>query len=73
MDGFKDIRRLRGIIERDMVEEGDRYKKIEGYVIWNIGNLKVGGESLNEEGFDLKIEEMRGRKVEKVRIRKVKD
>lgn len=73
MDGFKDIRRLRGIIERDMVEEGDRYKKIEGYEIWNIGNLKVGGESLNEEGFDLKIEEMRGRKVEKVRIRKVKD
>lgn len=73
VDGFTDIRRLSGLLDRDLVDEGDRYTTLAGYVLWHLGHLPVGGESFTADGFDFTIEAMSGRHVEKVRIRPVPD
>ncbi|KAA9367617.1 MULTISPECIES: TerC family protein [Ochrobactrum] len=73
VDGFTDIRRLSSILQRDLVDDGDRYTTLAGYVLWHLGHLPLGGESFMADGFEFHIEAMSGRHVEKVRIRPVDD
>lgn len=73
VDGFVDIRRLSGLLERDLVDEGDRYTTLAGYVLWHLGHIPNGGEHFTADGFDFTIESMNGRHVEKVRIKPVPD
>lgn len=68
VDGFTDIRRLSGLLERDLVDEADRYTTLAGYVLWHLGHLPVGGESFVADGLEFKIDSMNGRHVDKVRI-----
>ena len=68
VDGFTDIRRLSGLLERDLVDEADRYTTLAGYVLWHLGHLPVGGESFVADGLEFKIDSMNGRHVVKVRI-----
>ncbi len=70
-DGFTDIRRLSGLLERDLVDDSDRYTTLAGYVIWHLGHLPAGGESFTADGFTFRIESMKGRHVDKVRIHPV--
>ncbi len=73
VDGFTDIRRLSGLLDRDLVDDGDRYTTLAGYVLWHLGHLPLGGESFIADGFEFRIEAINGRHVEKVRIRPVPD
>jgi CBS domain containing-hemolysin-like protein len=73
VDGFTDIRRLSSILQRDLVDDSDRYTTLAGYALWHLGHLPVGGESFVEDGYQFTIEAMSGRHVEKVRIRPVDD
>lgn len=73
VDGFTDIRRLSGLLERDLVDDSDRYTTLAGYVIWHLGHLPLGGESFVADGMEFRIESMDGRHVEKVHIRPIDD
>ncbi|WP_343314659.1 TerC family protein [Brucella sp. BE17] len=73
VDGFTDIRRLSGILERDLVDDSDRYTTLAGYVLWHLGHLPLGGESFVSDGFAFRIESMKGRHVDKVGIMPVQD
>lgn len=68
VDGFTDIRRLSGLLERDLLDDGDRYTTLAGYVLWHLGHLPLGGESFVADGLEFKIESMNGRHIGKVRI-----
>lgn len=68
VDGFTDIRRLSGLLERDLLDDGDRYTTLAGYVLWHLGHLPLGGESFVADGTEFKIESMNGRHIGKVRI-----
>lgn len=67
-DGFSDIRRLSGIVGRDLVDEDDRYTTLAGYLIWHLGHLPTGGEKIIANELEFVIESMDGRHVGKVRI-----
>lgn len=67
-DGFSDIRRLSGMVERDLVDEDDRYTTLAGYLIWHLGHLPQGGEKITADGLQFEIISMDGRHVGKVRI-----
>ncbi len=73
VDGFTDIRRLSGLLERDLVDDSDRYTTLAGYVLWHLGHLPLGGESFVSDGFTFRIESMKGRHVDKVGITPVQD
>ncbi|PWL17682.1 hypothetical protein DKP76_07850 [Falsochrobactrum shanghaiense] len=73
VDGFADIRRLSGLLRRDLVDDGDRYTTLAGYMLWHLGHLPVGGESFVADDFEFRIETMDGRHIEKVRIRPISD
>jgi CBS domain containing-hemolysin-like protein len=67
-DGFSDIRRLSGIVGRDLVDEDDRYTTLTGYLIWHLGHLPQGGEKIIADELEFEIVTMEGRHVGKVRI-----
>ncbi|MDA4835125.1 CBS domain-containing protein, partial [Enterobacter hormaechei] len=46
VDAYIDIRRLGGLIERDLVDDGDRYTTLAGYILWNLGHIPAQGEKL---------------------------
>ncbi|MBA8818906.1 hypothetical protein BRY73_13915 [Ochrobactrum sp. P6BS-III] len=73
VDGFVDIRRLSGLLERDLVDDSDRYTTLAGYVLWHLGHLPLGGESFTADGFEFRIDAMKGRNVDKVHIKPVND
>ncbi len=70
-DGSTDIRRLSGVLERDLVDDADRYTTLAGYILWRLGHLPNGGESFVADGLEFSIVSMDGRHVNKVRIRPV--
>ncbi|WP_374830592.1 TerC family protein [Paenochrobactrum pullorum] len=67
-DGFCDIRRLSGLVGRDLVDEDDRYTTLAGYLIWHLGHLPQGGETITADELQFEIVSMDGRHVGKVRI-----
>lgn len=72
-DGSIDIRRLSGLIDSDLVDEADRYTTLAGYIIWHLGHLPEGNDSLNTEGLKFEILSMDGRNIGRVRISKAED
>ncbi|MBC2885862.1 TerC family protein [Ochrobactrum sp. CM-21-5] len=73
VDAFTDIRRLSGLLERDLVDETDRYTTLAGYVLWHLGHLPVGGENFIADGLEFRIESMSGRHIDKVHIKPLDD
>uniref|UniRef100_UPI0003B4F71A hemolysin family protein n=1 Tax=Pseudochrobactrum sp. AO18b TaxID=1201036 RepID=UPI0003B4F71A len=55
VDGFTDIRRLSGILDRDLVDEDDRYTTLAGFVLWHLGHIPTGGEKFTAEGFEFEV------------------
>ncbi len=68
VDGFTDIRRLRGILDRDLVDEDDRYTTLAGFVLWHLGHIPTGGEKFTAEGFEFEVLTMERRNIAKVKI-----
>ncbi|HMF67434.1 MAG TPA: TerC family protein [Phyllobacterium sp.] len=68
VDAYIDIRRLGGLIDRDLVDEGDRYTTLAGYILWNLGHIPAKGERLTVDDLEYEIVEMDGRNIGKVRI-----
>ncbi|NTS32120.1 TerC family protein [Phyllobacterium sp. BT25] len=68
VDGYIDIRRLGGLIDRDLVDDGDRYTTLAGYILWNMGHIPAAGEKLTVDDLEFEIVEMEGRNIGKVRI-----
>jgi CBS domain containing-hemolysin-like protein len=68
VDAYIDIRRLGGLIERDLTDEGDRYTTLAGYILWNLGHIPAEGERLTVDDLEYEIVEMDGRNIGKVRI-----
>lgn len=68
VEGFADIRRLSGILNRDLVDDIDRYTTLAGYMLWHFGHLPVQNESFEADGFRFEVVEMERRNIGKVRI-----
>ena len=68
VDAYIDIRRLGGLIDRDLVDDGDRYTTLAGYILWNLGHIPAAGEKLTVDDLEFEIVEMDGRNIGKVRI-----
>ncbi|MEP7454382.1 TerC family protein [Phyllobacterium sp. SB3] len=68
VDAYIDIRRLGSLIDRDLVDDGDRYTTLAGYILWNLGHIPTTGEKLVVDDFEYEIVEMDGRNIGKVRI-----
>ncbi|MCB8828975.1 hypothetical protein LJD47_28590, partial [Escherichia coli] len=53
---------------RDLVDDGDRYTTLAGYILWNLGHIPAQGEKLKVDDYEYEIVEMDGRNIGKVRI-----
>lgn len=73
VEGYADIRRLGGLLDRDLVDDNDRYTTLAGYMLWHFGHLPVVGEAFKADGFRFEIVEMERRNISKVRITPLTD
>ena len=68
VEGYADIRRLSGYLEKDLVDENDRYSTLAGFMLWHFGHLPMSGESFVVDGLNFKVVEMDRRNISKVLI-----
>lgn len=68
VEGYADIRRLSGYLEKDLVDENDRYSTLAGFMLWHFGHLPTSGESFIVDGLNFKVVEMDRRNISKVLI-----
>ena len=68
VEGYADIRRLSGYLEKDLVDENDRYSTLAGFMLWHFGHLPTSGESFVVDGLNFKVVEMDRRNISKVLI-----
>jgi len=68
VEGYADIRRLSGLLDRDLVDDNDRYTTLAGYLLWHLGHIPAKGEVLKADGFQFEIVDMERRNISKVRI-----
>lgn len=73
VEGYADIRRLSGYLEKDLVDENDRYTTLAGFMLWHFGHLPTSGESFVVDGLEFKVVEMERRNIAKVLITPVQD
>ncbi|CAM1652591.1 CBS domain [Bartonella apis] len=72
VEGYADIRRLSGYLDKDLVDENDRYTTLAGFMLWHFGHLPTTGENFDAEGFNFKVIEMDRRNIAKVLISPIK-
>ncbi|MCZ2204030.1 TerC family protein [Bartonella sp. A05] len=68
VEGYADIRRLSGYLERNLVDEADRYTTLAGFMLWRFGHLPNEGESFEAEGLCFKVIQMDRRNISKILI-----
>ncbi|WP_332066245.1 TerC family protein [Bartonella sp. CB189] len=68
VEGYADIRRLSGYLERNLVDEADRYTTLAGFMLWRFGYLPNEGESFEADGLRFKVIEMDRRNISKILI-----
>ncbi|WP_281432118.1 transporter associated domain-containing protein, partial [Bartonella alsatica] len=68
VEGCADIRHLSSYLERDFVDEADRYTTLAGFMLWHFGHLPNKDESFETEGLCFKVIEMDRRNISKVLI-----
>lgn len=68
VEAFVDIRYLSGLLNRDLVDDSDRYTTLAGYMLWHFGHIPTQGESFEAEGFSFIVLEMQQRNIAQVRI-----
>ncbi|RCL02195.1 MAG: Membrane protein [Candidatus Tokpelaia sp. JSC189] len=68
VEGYADIRSLGSLLDRDLVDDNDRYTTLAGYMLWHFGHIPVTGEIFKADGFQFEVMEMERRNISKVRI-----
>ncbi|MGQ4275390.1 TerC family protein [Terrihabitans sp. B22-R8] len=68
IDGFIDIRQLSGTIDRDLVDDANRYSTLAGYILTQLGHLPKEGEVLEAEGLRYEVLSLEKRSIGKVRL-----
>lgn len=68
VEGYADIRRLSDLLDRDLVDDADRYTTLAGYMLWNFSHLPVTGEAFEADGYRFEVLEMERRNITRVRI-----
>ncbi|CBI76256.1 conserved membrane protein of unknown function [Bartonella clarridgeiae 73] len=71
VEGYADVRRLSGYLDRNLVDEADRYTTLAGFILWRLGHLPNEGESFEAEGLCFKVIEMDRRNISKVLISRI--
>ena len=69
VDGFMDIRQLSGILDRDFVDDANRYSTLAGYVLTQLGHLPGVGETFEDGDLVFTVRSLAGRTIGKVDIR----
>lgn len=69
VDGWIAIRHVSKILDIDLVDDADRYSTLAGLILWRLGHLPEGGETVNFDGLTFEVVAMDGRNIDKVRIR----
>lgn len=68
VDGFIDIRQFSGALERDLVDDANRYSTLGGYILTHIGHLPETGESITVDGLCFEVVSLDKRIIGKVRV-----
>lgn len=68
VDGFVDIRRISGVLERDLTDGANRYSTLGGYILARLGHLPVPGEILDAGDMLFEVLTLDKRSIGKVRI-----
>lgn len=68
VDGFMDIRQFGGAIDRDLVDDANRYSTLGGFILTHLGHLPRAGETLEVEDLSIEIVSLDKRSIGKVRV-----
>jgi CBS domain containing-hemolysin-like protein len=71
VDGWIDIRHASRLVEADLVDDTDRYSTLAGFILWRLGHLPHEGESFVDGNLFFEVVGLKGRSIDKVRIRRV--
>ncbi len=71
VDGQIDILRLAHKLDVDLTDDRQQYTTLAGYLLARFGHLPSQGEKITAEGLEFEVVEMRGRRIELVRIQRV--
>jgi CBS domain containing-hemolysin-like protein len=71
VDGWIDIRHASRLVEADLVDDTDRYSTLAGFILWQLGHLPHEGESVIDGNLLFQVVALKGRSIDKVRIRRV--
>lgn len=72
-DGFVDIRQFSGAIDRDFVDDTNRYSTLGGYILTQLGHLPAAGETLQVDGMSFEVVSLDKRSIGKVRVKDHED
>lgn len=73
VDGWIDIRKASNLLDADLVDETNRYSTLAGYILWRLGHLPQEGERVAAGGLEFEVVSMKGRNIDKVRVRRLQD
>ena len=68
VDGWMDIRQLSKLVERDLVDESERYSTLAGFLLWRFGHFPEAGDEIEADGLHFRVIELDGRNIGRVRI-----
>ncbi|RCL01016.1 MAG: Membrane protein [Candidatus Tokpelaia sp. JSC188] len=68
VEGYADIRSLGSLLDRDLVDDNDRYTTLAGYMLWKFGHIPIVGEVFEADGFRFEVIKMERCNISKVRI-----
>ncbi len=73
VDAGADLRQVEDLLGRRIAEPSDAYSTVAGFVLWSLGRLPVAGDSFVRNGLRVTVEEMEGRRVDRVSILDIGD
>ncbi len=68
MDASIDLRRLNQALGVDLIDEGERYATLAGFLLHKAGRLPQPGERIEADGLLFEVRSLQGRRIERVRI-----
>ncbi|WP_062118431.1 TerC family protein [Aureimonas sp. AU40] len=69
LDGFVDVHRASAALGVDLVDASHRYTTLNGYIVWKLGDIPRDGQRFRADGLEIEILAMKGRTVDKARLR----
>lgn len=67
VDGRVDIDKINEYLDQPL-GDGETYETISGYILYKLGYLPREGESIQEEGLEIKVVSTTGHRIKKVRL-----